>query len=278
MNRHRFCHWIELLPCLLLCASIARAAVRADPVVLAGTDYFQTTAGTTFGGVPFMGVPLGSFNFPPVVSTGNTDTIIQRTSDVSLPSIGSSGVTPLVIRALQLESAVPADFGLGADFYFITLQSARPGGGTASTGSMTITLGSMDDHLPGTPEGSFSSSLDVFFDVRKGSLSGAIAMSSDLVLTNSGALWDADPTPADFIVSGAVGDQDANLHTNKNPTQMDFFPTFISESSGGDTHNVQPTQNPVPEPSMRLLLAALLGCAGIARKHIAGWRLSNQLG
>ena len=42
---------------------------------------------------------------------------------------------------------------------------------------MTINFTSVDDHLPNTPEGTFSSFFDVFFDVRKGALNGPIALS-----------------------------------------------------------------------------------------------------
>jgi hypothetical protein len=213
MNRRRLCHWPKLLPCLLLCATIA----RADLFVLKGSDYFQTDAGTMFSGVPFMGVPLGT------PGLGNTDTIVQRLADADFPSVGTSATVRIQLTALQLESVVPTDFGLGTDFYFITLQTARAGGGQISPGTMTINLNSPNDGTPANPEGTFDSSLDVFFDVRKGSLNGPIALSTDLVLVNSGTSWDADPSPGDLIVPGAVGDQNANLHTGKSSNQMDFF-------------------------------------------------------
>src|SRR5271155_4446714 len=81
--------------------------------------------------------------------------------------------------ALQLETAAPtALLGGPVGFYFITLQSSD-GTGPASTGAMTINF------APNT----FTSSLDVFFDVHYGALNGPIVYSTDLTLSNGGAPW-----------------------------------------------------------------------------------------
>jgi len=230
-----------LLGLLLLVSAITASA---SVVVLAGSDYLATLPGTTFAGVPFNGVPVGP---------GNTDTIVRRPdADVT----GGSFAIPIDMVALQLVSALPVDFGLGLDNYYITLQSAR--GGPATTGRMTINFGGVDDHLPNTPEGTFSSFFDVFFDVRKGSLGGPIALSDQLTLTNQGAFWDADPPASQVIVPGLVGDVIANLHVNKiqnvNIYQMDFFPIgpFSETHPTGAVHNVT---GATPEPGSLLLLA-----------------------
>jgi hypothetical protein len=174
------------------------------------------------------------------------------------------GTTPLLMTQLQMETAAPANFGLGTGFYFFTLQSAR--GGPATTGSMTAVLTAPDDHSPNTPEGTFSSFFDVFFDIHLGSLNGPIAESSDLTVTTTGGLWDADPAPGEVIVPGLVGDLNADLHTNKVQTsdvyQMDFFPvgSFVQFVPGGAfTHVV--TGATVPEPGSGLLVA--LGGLGL---------------
>jgi hypothetical protein len=126
---------------------------------------------------------------------------------------------------------------------------------------MTITPGAPDDHLPLTPEGTFSSFFDVFFDVRLGSLNGPIAMSNDLILTNSGASWDATPRLVDVIVPGLVGNLNANLHTNKiqntDTYQMDFFPIGpFQETEAGTVHSVMGAT--IPEPETLLLIGAAL--------------------
>lgn len=190
---------------LVLCLS---APARAD-TVLAGWDLFQSTVGTEFMGIPFAGVPIGtSFTFPPTNPEGNpivppnpnlgaTDTIIERLSNVTAAP-GGSGTTQLAMQDLQLMTtmAVPAGtFGAGTPggIYYLTLQSMRSaaegGPGPASTGSMTINFA---NPTPGPPPpaqpigGTFSSSLDVFFDLRLGSLTGPIEASENLVLTNGG--------------------------------------------------------------------------------------------
>lgn len=231
----------------LLVLTFAISATAANISVVAGSDYLATLPGTTFGGVPFDGVPVGP---------GNTDTIVQRMNDADVT--GGSAAISIQMMALQLASAVPVDFGLGLDTYYITLQSAR--GGPATTGRMTINFDGTDDHLPNTPEGTFSSFFDVFFDVRKGSLNGPIALSDDLTLTNQGAFWDADPAPGQVIVPGLVGDLTANLHTNKIQNtdiyQMDFFPigTFEETHPTGAVHVVTGASN-TPEPATLLLVA-----------------------
>jgi hypothetical protein len=253
---------VFLLGLLWLGSSQPGFATRFD--VLAGSDYFSTMPGTTFNGVAFSGVPTGP---------DGSDTTVERLSDVALGTGGpSSGTTPLLMTQLELVSTAPANLGAGVGFYYITLQSNQPGGGTASTGSMLINLTAGDDHTPAVPEGTFTSTLDVFFDIRFGSASGPIVTQTDLVLTNSGASWDANPGPADFLVPGLVGDVTANFHTNKiqnvDINNMDFFPVgAFTESAGGDVHAVQDTQTPEPG-TMALIASALLVCSFGRRRAI----------
>lgn len=251
--------YVLLLGLLLLAVSQTSPAAAFD--VLKGSDFLTTQPGTTFNGVPFNGVPTGP---------GSTDTIVQRLNDVNLGTGGpSSGTTSLLMTQLELASAVPANFGLGVGIYFITLQSAR--GGPATTGSMTINLTAGDDHVSSGPEGTFSSFFDVFFDVRLGAANGPIALSTDLILSNSGTQWDANPTPIDLIVPGLLGNVTVNLHTNKlqnvDINDMDFFPvgTFQESGPGGDLHVVANTS--IPEPgTLGLIGGAIVVLARLRRR------------
>jgi hypothetical protein len=246
----------------LFTPGVSRAGTVYD--VAQGWDLFQTDpAGTTFPGLGnLMGVPLGSFDFDNtfgrgigVKPTGTTDTIISRLDVVAPVShvAGASGTTRLLMNALQLETVVPVNFGgLGLDNYFVTLQSARPTGGPPSAGSMTITFDGTG--LAGT----FTSSIDVFFDILKGSINGPIVFSSDLVLSSSGTAWnDLAPPGAEKIpnvnlfLSGVPGD----------PTQ-DFWPVtpFQETHPNGAQHSVT-TSGDTPEPASVVLL--FIGAIGI---------------
>jgi hypothetical protein len=232
---------------------------RASDTIFAGYDLFETSAGTTFGGAPFLGAPLGSFDFGGSIGvkpTGTTDTIIHRLSAVG----PGSGSTPIEMLALQLVSAVPVDFGLGVDTYFITLQSAR--GGPASTGTMAITVGP-----EGSPHGTFDSAIDVFFDVRKGGLAGPIALSGDLLLTSSGTPWGHAPLPGELLIDGV------NHFLNGSSIDNDFQTAGLAEGHPtGAVHVVQPAHNSTssfatPEPgSFALFGAGALTLLGFARR------------
>jgi hypothetical protein len=248
----RLINLVVLFGLLLVLGS--RPGLATVMEVLAGSDYLVTQPGTMFAGVPFMGVAFGP---------GGSDTIVNRLDNVNVT--GGSGTTPLVLANLELQSAVPADFGLGTGTYFITLQSAR--GGPASAGAMVITQTSADDNTPANPEGTFNSFFDVFFDVRLGGINGPIALSSDLMLASSGTQWDANPLPTDFLVTGPRGDVSANDHTGKirnvDIYDMDFFPVgVITESGGGDTHVVTTAQSPEPGTFLLTMIGGLLVLLG----------------
>jgi hypothetical protein len=239
---------------------VAGSVKAVEPPVLPGYDLFQTQDGTSFDGIPFIGVPLGTYNFGGsigVQNTGFTDTIIQRLTEATAPSTTVS----LQMDALQLETAAPTNLGAGVGNYFITLQSVR--GGPASTGTMTVNFNGS-----GTG-GTFTSALDVNFDVRFGSLTGPIVASQDLALSNSGDTWVHTPTPGSVLINGANFDLNGVDGTN------DFFPGTIVEKhpSGGAQHQATPVDafyDPVPEPSTTAAMSLgflSLGLILVARKR-----------
>ncbi len=219
--------------------------------VNAGYDLFTTDASqTSFPGLgDLMGVPLSTYNFGSgSVLVGNTDTIIKRNSNVSVAAVGDTGTTSLSVFALQLETVNKVNFANnGLADYFVTLQSIH--GGPASTGSMDITFNT-------ATSGTFKSSLDLFFDIRMGSLTGKIVDSLNLTLTNSGADW-SNMAPAGSVLINGI-----NNNLNGKDITNDFWPNTITEKHPtGGQHVVDPASVPEPNGLAMALAAILMGLA-----------------
>ena len=218
------------------------APSHATSQINTGWDLLATQQPTNFGGVPFVGVPQGTFNFGGSIGTkgvGNADTIVERLGNATT----GAPTIPVELLALHLRSSVPTNFGLGVGFYFVTLQSER--GGPATTGQMAINGIAADG-------GTFNSFFDVFFDIRLGSVNGPIALSQDLVLTGSGIPWGESAPPNAVVIDGV------NHLLNGVNTSNDFWPTgtFTETFPTGAQHTVTTATVPTPEPASLLLLAA----------------------
>ena len=99
--------------------------------------------------------------------------------------------------------------------------------------------------------GTFSSSIDVFYDIRFGSLSGAIIASGDQILTSSGTPWANTPPPGAVTINGV----NQFLSGVNGDRSQDFWPVgpFTETGPGGLQHVV--TTASVPEPSSLILIA-----------------------
>ena len=186
----KICKFLEASSlAMLLCSPLA----RADNIAL-GTDYFQTNTGTIFdfgspiGMVTFMGVPIGP---------GATDTIIQRLSDATI----GGGPVPIEIVALSLASTAPVT--IGGTTYNVMVGLAPGATGMQDMGTINIS--------GTTAGGTFTSSLDVFFDTHFMPISGpgaAFYVFNDVLLSNPGAPWSPTPPGGQVLVSGFDCDPD----------------------------------------------------------------------
>lgn len=245
---------------LVIGASVISAPAHSD-VILLGSDYLTTIQPTWFLD------PLNTFHGVPV-GPGLTDTIVQRQGNCGL---GAGGLTtsganctiPIEMIALSLQS--------DADPLVLIRESPT----LATVGTMTITS---DGSGTG---GTMASFFDIFFEL---SLDGGAtwAPQGAELTSDAGTPWTTIPSANDLLVPGLVGDQAANLHTNKgvcasqvnDPNCVDFYFLGLANGGGGVTereplppgvHSAIPTQ--IPEPGSLALLAAGLALLGWGKRR-----------
>jgi len=243
---------------------------NASNTVLSGWDLFTTQPGTAFGGGPWEGIPLGTFDFGGAIgvqNVGSTDTIIHRLDTVVDGSSGNT--TALRAEALQLRTVTQTDLGFGLGIYSETLQTQRSaaeitqfGQGTVSTGSMTITFG--PEAPPGQDHGTFDATLTIPVDIR---LNGTIVTPDTLNLSVSGVGWNHFPYSPDVLLISGVNnllngtDQTEDFHTTS-------FPESITDTLGLTGRHVVRETSFVPEPSTWVMCAM----AGLIVPGYVGWR------
>jgi hypothetical protein len=249
---------------------------RASDIELPGFDAFDPLPGTEvflpgLGLVPFVGVPLGMFDFGPFgaqfpqgpVATGSTDTLIFRPTQAGPAAVT---VMDVLLVAMQLVSVAPIDFDpadlLPATLHYLTLQLAP--GPSGNTGTMTIT-DSTDNHGPPPPEhGTVTyDPINWHFDLRRGALDGAIAFSGSKVLSSGPIRWSHFPPAGALTIDGV----NFNLQPCvAGPTLCDIFmlDTFVLAADDG----TQIVTRAAPEPATLLLLGfGLTGLVLRARRR-----------
>ena len=245
---------------LVLGGSLPRAAHAA--IMLPGFDLMDPLPGTLVflpgpGLVPFVGVPLGTFDFGGgPVATGTADTIFHR------PIAGApSSSIPVELLAMQMVSAVPIDLGFGSALHYLTLQAGPPSGGT-----MTFDDFSLGNHgPPPPPHGFVTYDVDWFFDVHMGALGGPVVFSSTKTLATG-------PLPWSHFLPGAFHIPGVNFELcGPGDGSCDFFVlgTFAFTAPDG-TSIVTKT---APEPT-----AGVLVLAGLAAVYARMRRRSAVVG
>jgi len=224
---------------LLSVALAAMALGSGEPAmagtVVLGTDYLISLPNAHFtlpggvGPILFKGKPIGP---------GATDTIVQRTSDITIGAINT--VPNLQITALSLVSTnLPIPLYAMLDPTKLALD----------TGIMNI--------FGTTAGGTFdTSSFNVFFDICSTAdcQSGSLVAQGSVDLSSTGTKWFPRGVS---LVQGPVGDQAADFHTGLGPSEVDFFFPGIILHVGGP----HPVVEAVPEPSTWAMM--LLGFAGV---------------
>lgn len=163
-----------------------------------GYDLLQTGSGAAIdltgaglGSVPLQGVPIQS-------STGSTDTIMQRTKDVT-----GGGTTPVNVVAVFMKSTKSVTFqGQAVDVY-VTINNS---GGTIPTSvlpqpdALSASGGTLTSRTDGTFDSNITVNADVIFVKAGTSVTNSAnyvghQAASAISLSSSGSSWSSTPPP-----------------------------------------------------------------------------------
>ncbi len=230
----------RILALASLCLLFFQTSSKAQPVSL-GWDLLTTDPATLIDGFNWAGVPLGTYNFGGsigVQNVGQTDTIMQR-----LGTSGNGQTIPLQVNAMTLVSTTPID--LNGDLGYLTLDPNYTSDGT-------ITINS---------DGTFSSTLDVYFDIHFGSLDGPLDTSGEMMdITDSGN-WMPD-APSDALLIPGV-----NCLLNGTDTSDDLWLDAVRYQGLTDTIIQRPTSSPEPRTLTLLGLGLAAATLRICRRR-----------
>jgi hypothetical protein len=112
--------------------------------------------------------------------------------------------------------------------------------------------------------GTFTSALDVFFDLTFGAVNGPVVVASDLELTNAGDTWSDIAPPGAILINGA------NNLLNGSTINNDFWPgaPLTEAHPGGVGIHVVTTADSLPVTTPEPGSIALLSGMGIASLYM----------
>jgi len=233
-------------------AIAAQGTCRGASLIIPPGFDLTTFSSVSMGGLPAIGVSLGSFDFGPPIGTrdvGNTSYIDRRLSGGTLDAIGDSFQTEVAGLALAVRTADEVDFSMfnpnasGTGYVYVTFTTP-----SSTTATQTITR---------TTEtgGTFTAEYTASLTLHAGSLDGPelATMSGQFVATNG--TWTSIAPPGVLAIPG-VNDG--------------FYVTGATNIAVGDPTSffVQVAASAIPEPSS----LSLAGAGLLALMAFTAWR------
>jgi PEP-CTERM motif len=218
----------------------------------AGYDLLVTTEAVfNFGGgIPFVGVPLGTYDFGGgSKDVGVTDTILRRLDPVTNLADGDSQTINLQMVALSLRSKFEINwsgFGGNASEYVKTVNLVDGGS------RMTIKNG-VDDLDVLDEKGTFNSDLRFSFQLE-GVTSGRLSDTFTITMEQRGSTWQHIPMNEYGLIDGV------NYNTGGANRANDFH-TGEAKHGPEHSHTTYGTSN-VPEPTSMFAIGLACMAAG----------------
>jgi hypothetical protein len=253
--RRRFGVFVLSAATMLLSAWTA----RASDIILPGFDLFDPLSGSQMflpvpigDLVPFVGVPLGSFDFGSgPVATGTTDTIVRRLETAT----DADPMINIQLVAMQMVSVLPIDAGLGIDFHYVTLQAGP------SLGTMTF-AGLAGPHAPPPPpHGTVTyDALSINWELHKGSLVGPVAMVGTTVVSTGPVSWSHFAPPGTLLIPGVNYLLDGT-------SLKDYFPLEPFAFSATDGTTILVATAPEPGAAILVIMSGIALAMRGRRQH-----------
>jgi hypothetical protein len=242
------------LALILIAAGMPGTAQAATVTIKAGYDLLTMESGSylSLGAlqIPAVGVPIGSYDFPPTADLGSTFHIQQRPADITVTSAGPVDTGPLPDTVALFRSAVVVDyalFGGQGSGYMYGVSSPDPE--HLTTTDLTLTLKA--DGSGGTIGGTCTAWFD-FLDQNNNVLAHDVNINFNV----SGA-WSVAP-PAGVVPLSIPGVTPTNFFID----QIVFTGNGPSDQPEGVVYQVT-TAVPEPGPFVSLF-SGMLSLAGYA--------------
>jgi hypothetical protein len=244
---------------IAIVAGIHGAAPAETVTIAAGYDLFTMGSGSYLSLGPLkvaaVGVPIGSYNFPPSANLGSTFHIQQRPTDITVTSGETTQTGPLPDPIALFRSADILDYALfGGQGSGYMYGISSPDADHLTTTDLTLTLN--EDGSGGTIGGICTAWFD-FLDQNHNVLVHDVNINFDVSGT-----WSVAP-PAGVVPLSIPGVTTPNFFID----QLVFTSNGPSDQPGGVVF--QSTSTVAPEPgSLSNIFSAILALAGYSWRRL----------